>query len=72
MKYGIRVKYFYYFNTLNRPKDGWLEVDGEIGRWATRKSAQEFIDEEDNSTYYLNHGEDSRRDLKVRKFPIRK
>jgi len=70
--YGIRVKYFYYFNTLNRPEDGWLKIEGEIGRWETRQEAQAFIDAEDDKSYYLNHGEDSRRDLKVRKFPINK
>ena len=70
--YGIRVGYYYFTGTFNAPEDGWLKLEGEIGRWATRQEAQEFIDEENDAIYYFNHGEYSRRDLKVRKFRVRK
>ena len=66
--YGIRVRYNYYPRTFNVPKDGWLDVEGELGKWTTRKEAQAFIDIEDSTAYYLNHGEHSRRLLTVRKF----
>ena len=67
-RYYIRAEYCYSRGTFGAPEDGvWHDPETGQQVWETREEAKKMVDKIDNNTYYFNHGEQGRPNLKVRK-----